>query len=184
MTQQDDDGGQSQNSELFYFRKMTKNKSRKNKKESLEQSTSQADFWTRFQKFQFQWIISDKDFIGLGHKCVWCQWYWIWDRSVFEQSTVYLKILLNERDRFRKFSELPVYRPGSTGGGTCNIFSGWSLSSDRADSLGVRLVFMKEGQHHRNKSADWSELSRIHYPRRVLTPTERYVESFTIESHQ
>ena len=64
------------------------------------------------------------------------------------------------------------------------FFSGWSVSSDKAESLGVRLEFMKEGQHHRNKSADWSELSRIHYPRRVLTPTERYVESFTIESHQ
>ena len=52
------------------------------------------------------------------------------------------------------------------------FFSGWSISSDKADSLGVRLEFMKEGQHHRNKSADWSELSRIHYPRRILTPTK------------
>ena len=31
---------------------------------------------------------------------------------------------------------------------------------------------MKEGQHHRNKTADWSELSRIHYPSRILTPTK------------
>ena len=52
------------------------------------------------------------------------------------------------------------------------FFSGWSVSSDKADSLGVRLEFMKEGQHHRNKTADWSELSRIHYPRRILTPTK------------
>ena len=53
-----------------------------------------------------------------------------------------------------------------------NFFSGWSVSSDKADSLGVRLEFMKEGQHHRNKTADWSELSRIHYPSRILTPTK------------
>ena len=52
------------------------------------------------------------------------------------------------------------------------FFSGWSVSSDKADSLGVRLEFMKEGQHHRNKTADWSELSRIHYPSRILTPTK------------
>ena len=31
---------------------------------------------------------------------------------------------------------------------------------------------MKEGQHRRNKTADWSELSRIHYPSRILTPTK------------
>ena len=52
------------------------------------------------------------------------------------------------------------------------FFSVWSVSSDKADSLGVRLEFMKEGQHHRNKTADWSELSRIHYPSRILTPTK------------
>ena len=38
--------------------------------------------------------------------------------------------------------------------------------------IGVRLEFMKEGQHRRNKTADWSELSRIHYPSRILTPTK------------
>ena len=54
----------------------------------------------------------------------------------------------------------------------CNFFSGWSISSDTADLFGIRLEFMKEGQHYRNKSADWSELSRIHYPRRILTPTK------------
>ena len=54
------------------------------------------------------------------------------------------------------------------------FFSGWPVSSDKADSLGVRLEFMKEGQHHRNKTADWSELSRIHYPRRILTPTSHF----------
>ena len=46
------------------------------------------------------------------------------------------------------------------------------VSSDKADSLGVRFEFMKEGQHHWNKSADWSELSRIHYSCRILTPTK------------
>ena len=50
------------------------------------------------------------------------------------------------------------------------FFSGWSVSSDKADSMGVRLEFMNEGQHHRN--ADWSELSRIHYLRRILPPTK------------
>ena len=46
------------------------------------------------------------------------------------------------------------------------------VSSDKADSLGVRFEFMKEGQHHWNKSADWSELSRIHNSCRILTPTK------------
>ena len=66
----------------------------------------------------------------------------------------------------------------------------WSVSSDKADSMGVRLEFMNEGQHHRN--ADWSELSRIHYPCRILTPTKfhilskikRQVESFSYILHQ
>ena len=44
--------------------------------------------------------------------------------------------------------------------------------SDKADSLGVRLELMKEGQHHRNESADWSELLRSLYLCRILTPTK------------
>ena len=52
------------------------------------------------------------------------------------------------------------------------FFSGWSVSSDKADSLGVRLEFTKEGLHHRNKTTGWSKLWRIHYPGRVLTPTK------------
>ena len=46
------------------------------------------------------------------------------------------------------------------------------LPSDKADSLGVRLELMKEGQHHRNESADWSELLRSLYLCRILTPTK------------
>ena len=46
--------------------------------------------------------------------------------------------------------------------------------SDKADSLGVRLDFMKERQHHRKEYADWSELLRSVYLCRILTSTKLF----------
>ena len=89
--------------------------------------------------------------------------------------TEYWKKAFYIKERLLFYPLLPVY---------CQFHCEWFLQiskgeksksippSDKADSLGVRLELMKEGQHHRNESADWSELLRSLYLCRILTPTK------------